>query len=229
MSEAGAALKSAGEIRRPTQEQIDACKKFNTTIVSDTLDELGMHGTMLDLKPIIAGKVLVGPAVTVKERRVIPNPTKLRLAEAMDKCQPGDVLVIDAGSDPYAGTWGGLVTLRAQLRRIAGVLVDGAARDISEIREYGFPCWSKFVTPISAVKRLATLEINATVQCGEVIVQPGDMIIADDDGCCCVPFDRLDEVIEKATKAYEWEQKVLAELKQGLQGLQSESLKERIV
>jgi regulator of RNase E activity RraA len=225
----GTGVAPAGAVRRPTEEQINAFKKFNTTIVSDVLDELGAHGTMLDLKPVIVGTVLVGPAVTVKERRVIPCPTKLRLAEAMDNCKPGDVLVIDAGSDPYAGTWGGLVTLRAQLKQIAGVIVDGAARDISEIREYKFPVWSKFVTPISAVKRMSTLEINTTVQCGEVIVNPGDMIIADDDGACCVPFEMLPEVIKRATMAYEWEQKVLADLKEGMKGLKSDYFKERIV
>ena len=88
------------EVRRPTQEQIDAVKKLNTTIVSDTFDELGIHGVILDMKPVIAGKVLVGPAVTVKQRRVIPTPQKIRLGEAMDLSQPGDILVIDAGGDP---------------------------------------------------------------------------------------------------------------------------------
>ncbi|ATW26307.1 RraA family protein [Candidatus Formimonas warabiya] len=214
------------EVRRPTQEQIEAVKKLNTTIISDTFDELGIHGTMLDMKPVCAGKVLVGPAVTVKQRRVIPTPSKLRLGEAMELCQPGDVLVIDGGSDPYAGTWGGLVTLRAQLKEIAGVIVDGAARDISEIREYDFPVWSKYVTPISAVKRFATLEINETIQCGEVIINPGDLIIADDDGVCCIPYAHLDEVIQKAVEAYEWEQKVLADLKKGLK---SDYFKERII
>ena len=119
-----------------------------------------------------------------------------------------------------------LVTLRAQLKKIAGVLVDGAVRDVSEIREYNFPVWSKFVTPISAVKRFATIAINETIEFGEVTINAGDLIIADDDGACSIPFERLDEVIKKATEAYEWEQKVLADLKAGLQ---SDYFKARII
>ncbi len=212
-------------MRRPKKEQIETIKRFNTTIISDTFDEMGIQGTLRDMKPIVSGKVVVGPAVTVLERSVIPCPDKLRLGEAIESCEPGDVIVIDAGNDPYAGTWGGLVSIKGLLKGVAGVVVDGAARDISEIREYGMPTWSKYVTPISGVKRLKTVSINEPVVCGEVRVTPGDVIIADDDGVCCIPYDKLDEVIKVATQMYDWEQKVVGELKKGL----SEAFKKRII
>ena len=212
-------------MRRPKKEQIDIIKKFNTTIISDTFDEMEIHGTMLDLKPIISGKIVVGPAVTVYERPVLPCPEKLRLGEAIETCEPGDVIVIDAGNDPYAGTWGGLVSIKGLLKGVAGVVVDGAARDISEIREYGMPTWSKYVTPISGVRRLKTVSINEPIHCGGVLVSPGDVIIADDDGVCCIPYDKLDEVIKIANQMYDWEQKVMGELKKGL----SEAFKKRVI
>jgi 4-hydroxy-4-methyl-2-oxoglutarate aldolase len=212
-------------MRRPNKEQIEAIKRFNTTIISDTFDEMGIQGTLRDMKPIISGKMVVGPAVTVYERPVLPCPEKLRLGEAVENCEPGDVIVIDAGNDPYAGTWGGLVSIKALLKSVAGVVVDGAARDISEIREYGMPTWSKYVTPISAVKRLKTVSINEPIVCGEVLVSPGDVIIADDDGVCCIPYDKLDEVIKIASQMFEWEQKVMGELKNGL----SDAISKRII
>lgn len=211
--------------RRPEKAHIETLKGFNTTIISDTFDELGIQGTMHDLKPIIAGKTLVGPAITVYERPVLPHAEKLRLGEAIESCQPGDVIVIDAGNDPYAGTWGGLVSIKAKIKGVAGVIVDGAARDIAEIREYEMPTWSKYVTPISGVRRLKTISINEPVVCGDVLVNPGDVIVADDDGVCCIPYERLDEVVEVASKMYEWEQKVLSEFKEGL----SEAIKKRVI
>ncbi len=81
------------------------------------------------------------------------------------------------------------------------------------------------MTPISGVRRLKTISINEPVVCGDVLVSPGDVIVADDDGVCCIPYERLDEVVGVASKMYEWEQKVLSEFKEGL----SEALKKRVI
>jgi 4-hydroxy-4-methyl-2-oxoglutarate aldolase len=206
-------------------EQIETLKKFNTSTISDTFDELGIEGTMHDLKPIVSGKTIVGPAVTVCERPVLPCPEKLAIGEVIEGCELGDVIVIDAGNAPYIAAWGGLVSIKAKAKGVAGIVVDGAVRDITEIREYEMPTWAKYVTPISAVKRYKIISINETVVCGDVLVNAGDLIISDEDGVCCIPYEKLDEVIEVASKLYEWEQEVLSEFKKG----RSEAIKKRVV
>ena len=200
-------------LKKPLPEQIAKLEKLNTTIIADTFDALGIHGVMSNMKPVISGKLLVGPAVTVKQRRLVPTPPSVRTPEAIESCDAGDVMVIDCGGDPYNGAWGGLLTLRAILYDVAGAVVGGAVRDTAEIREYRFPVWSEYVTPIGANKRFCTVSINDVVECAGATVCPGDIIIADDDGVCVIPFESLDEVIKKAEEVYESEQKVINELK----------------
>ncbi|CEP66867.1 Ribonuclease E inhibitor RraA/Dimethylmenaquinone methyltransferase [Moorella glycerini] len=210
-------------MKRPSKELIEEMRKYDVTMWSDAFDELGINGVMIGMRPIIDGVRIVGPAVTTAERPVLPSPEKVQLGTVMEQCQPGDIIVIDANDTNY-GNWGGLVTLKAKRFGVAGVIVDGAVRDIAEIRQYNMPTWSKRISPISCVKRLKTISINEPIVCGNVSVKPGDIIVADDDGVAVIPLERLDEVLEVVRKMYEWEVKTKA----GLMSGEDESLKVRV-
>lgn len=201
--------------RRLQREILAELKAAKTTQISDAFDELGINGVMEGIFPVIPGSKVVGQAVTTRKRFVVPAPPQIRTGEVIKACQPGDVIVIDNGG-AKVGTWGGLVTLLAKNQGVAGAIINGYTRDVAEIRAENFPVWCKGTTPTSSVKRLATLAINEPVICGNVLVRPGDVIVADDDGVVCIPLDRFEEVLEIVRAKIRWEEKTFSELRRGI-------------
>lgn len=159
-------------------------------------DVLSLDQVMdIGIRPLWPGMPRVaGPAYTVECAR----GDNLMLHAAIYRAAPGSVIVVQAGDVKYAVS-GGNVCRVAQKRGIAAFVVDGVVRDVAEARENGFPIFARGVSPIPGGKEVVT-ELNQPVQCGGVRVEPGDCMVADEEGIVVVPVLKLAETLEKAQK-----------------------------
>ncbi|MBP2414665.1 regulator of RNase E activity RraA [Arthrobacter stackebrandtii] len=156
------------------------------------------------LHPLWSGARLSGPAYTV---RCAPGDN-LMLHAAIHRAPAGSVLVVDGGDASHAVA-GGNVCAVAHRRGIAGMVIDGAIRDVSEIRGLGFPVFARAVVPKPGVKAVP-LPLQEPVTCGGVLVYPGDFIVADEEGIVAVPAADVGAVMDAVAS------KVAAERAQGL-------------
>jgi 4-hydroxy-4-methyl-2-oxoglutarate aldolase len=180
-----------------------------TTTVSDLLDSYGVHGVVAAsyIKPMLPGKSMVGTAVTLRsmpERKtptqgcIDKEPIKMSTREIYYLSEPGDVLVADFGGNLDVSNMGGQSALVAKTTGFVGAVVNGAIRDLPAIRDIDFPVWAAGVTPITGKFRMEAMEINGPVRLHDVVVYPGDLIVADDSGICVVPSERILQLITEA-------------------------------
>jgi len=176
---------------RPTPELVKGYQGLATTAIADITDlSCVMRYALHPLWPDI-GRI-AGPAFTVRTAR----HDNLMLHAAIYRAEPGDVIVVEAGDDAMAVA-GGNVCAIAQKRGVAGFVIDGVIRDIGESRDKNFPLFARGRSPIPASKE-GPGEINHPIRCGGVVVHPGDVVIADDEGIVVVPLARAEEVLKKA-------------------------------
>ena len=152
---------------------------------------------------------MVGKAFTV---RTYPGDWA-KPVEAIDEAGKGDIIVVDAGGAPPA-IWGELASWSAQRKGIAGVVVDGAVRDVPEIRKLKFPAFAKLITP-QAGEPKGFGEIGVSVTIGGVDVSPGDWLVGDDDGVVVIPQARATEIANRAMDVLERENRLRGEIKEG--------------
>lgn len=179
-----------------------------TGTVSDILDLLGYHKVIpaSELSPVEPGHVVVGTAVTLRSIPIEKTTTqglrdhdfiKMASRDVNYLAEPGDVLVGDAGGMTDMSSMGGQSFVSAKMRGLAGVVIDGAIRDVGEVRKYQMPCWCRGVTPKTGKCRIEAIEVNGPVVIHRVQILPGDLIIADDSGICAVPPEHAAFVLEK--------------------------------
>jgi 4-hydroxy-4-methyl-2-oxoglutarate aldolase len=174
---------------------------YTTLYTGLIIDHLGKHGAMHpDIKPVYPQARVCGPAVTV-----LGADWRLRFAAA-ELAAPGDVIVISPG-DPDHACFGDLTATRWQAAGIAGVVIDGATRDVAGITAVGFPTFARRITPRTfhypaGVDHGA---INVPITCGATIVRPGDLVIGDDDGVVVVPHAVAADVAAAAHQTLEKE------------------------
>ena len=191
--EPGPAPPSTGEI-------MEAFTKASTGNVADAVDEAtGVRGFMSrDMKPVFKAKV-IGPAATVYLRRALRTDKRdwpnLQI-QTLDEAPPGSVMVevLEDGLDT-AGV-GNLMATTGKVRGLAGMVIDGGARDVEELEEIGFPVWSRSQTPATSVGRYVPVARNVPVTCGGVVVRNGDWIVADKTGVVVVPVEFLPQVLK---------------------------------
>ena len=177
-----------------------------------TLHE-AMGGTnLLDpvIRPIQPGQKLVGPAV-ISYNHVGDN---VSMHKSIAVAKPGDVLVTSGQGYAKGAIWGELVTLSAMQRGIVGVIADGGVRDVAIIRELEFPVWARAVAAGGTAKETLG-SVNVPIECAGVIVNPGDLIVADDDGVVGVPLADLEEVLTKAKARDDREANIRKEIASG--------------
>jgi regulator of RNase E activity RraA len=196
------------DIPRPSKKTIEAFLALTDLAgtVSDAMDELGIAGAIpaAVLMPTLPGARMVGPALTIRNIMQSVPPTlgamerksKQADLEAHNLAQPGDVIVIEgvAGISSLGGNSAALGKRQGE----AGAVVDGATRDVATARRLDYPIWARGVSLITGKWRLETVAINGPVQIGGVPVGPGDLVIADDNGVCFIPRDRIQEVLDRA-------------------------------
>ena len=199
----------------------NALAAFPTGNICDAMDELGMQrGAVLGLQPLCATqKRAVGFAVTIQQMRRRPPQDGRGLGKhgmVVDEiAQPGDIVVIEASQITNASTLGGLQALRASVRGIAGLVVNGYIRDAREISKLGLPVYSAGSLPVRSVQDVETTGINVPVSVGEVQIHAGDVIVMDDSGVVVIPVDRAEEVLAHAAAIAKREEQMAEMIKQG--------------
>jgi 4-hydroxy-4-methyl-2-oxoglutarate aldolase len=178
--------------------RLDACA------VSDALDKFQLPGTVTGLPQLSASRRIAGRVITVKLARaseVVPvagaKPRHLGTT-AIETAEPGEVIVVEQRTGVNAGSWGGILTLAAKLRGVAGVIADGPVRDIDEARQYDFPVFARATTAFTARGRVAEVNTNVPVAIGEVQVHPGDYVIADNSAAVFIRAADVARVLEAA-------------------------------
>ena len=177
-----------------------------------TLYEAAGQKGMIDpgIRPAWPGARVCGPAATVE----CPPGDNLMLHVAVADAPPGVVLVATVVGYLSAGAWGEILTAAAQARGIAGLVIDGAVRDIDAIRQVEFPVFSRGLA-IGACTKERPGELGHAIQFGGATVKPGDLVLGDADGLVVVERERLDEVYETAVRRRKRESEIIAKLRQG--------------
>lgn len=181
-------------------DQLRSCTGLAAT-VSDVLDEHGQFiaASASALVPRhTAAAPVVGQAQTLRylpsRRHVLhegydTEPARLAHLTLFGLCLPGDVAIIEATTDTPVSVLGGLAAAAAVEHGLGGIVVDGAVRDVDQIEQTGLALWSRSVTPRSGKSRMEAISINGAVRCGDVQVQAGDLVVADQTGVCFIPVD----------------------------------------
>lgn len=176
-------------------------------VISDNLHRLpGASG----LLPQHKGGVMVGTALTVKTR---PGDN-LAIHKALDLVQPGHVLVVDGGGDLSRALIGEIICAIAQSRGAAGIVIDGAIRDVATIRAGDFPCFARGVNHLGPYKD-GPGHINVPVTVGGLVVQPGDIVVGDDDGVTAFPQAGAAELLQAVRQQEQREAEILASIREG--------------
>jgi len=188
-------------------------------IVSDCMNRTQVMAGAI--KPVAAGMTLLGQARTI----VCMVGDNSAVHVAIGLLQPGQILVVDARGFEDAAMWGGIMTRAALKQRIGGLVVDGAVRDASEIRELGFPVFARAVVPAGPHKGFGGI-IDGPIACAGCPVRPGDIVIGDDDGVCVVPLERMDEILAASRAKIAQEELTNAETEAGKQPAEGMGLPE---
>jgi 3-hexulose-6-phosphate synthase/6-phospho-3-hexuloisomerase len=172
-------------------------------------DAMHRKGAMKNIHSICPGTKAAGRAVTVSTF----EGDWAKTVEAIDIAKEGDVIVIYNGS-PHVAPWGELATLSCINRKIAGVVIDGAVRDVDDIRRLDFPVFATSVVP-NAGEPKGFGEINAEIKCGGETVKPGDYIVGDDNGVVVIQKERGYEIARRAVEVEKNESRIRDEIKKG--------------
>ena len=176
-------------------------------------DALGKGGAMdHGMRPWSGNSKMAGPAYTVQ----VHTADILMVSKALAECPAGHVLVIDGHGERNTALWGGLTTLSAQLKGLAGVVIDGAIRDLADIRGSKLAVFARAVVPNAGGAEYAG-KLQVPVACGGMVVKPGDWLVGDDDGVVVIPAAQLEETLEKAERIVRAERKIAKAIRNGVE------------
>lgn len=193
--------------------------KLYAAVVSDVLDALGLHDQAMSarVRPIAPTMRIAGrahPVLTADIYQRPADPYRLEI-EAVDALQPGDVMVAATNGSERTCFWGELLSTAAISRDAVGCVIDGHCRDALQIIEMDFPVFCTGFRPVDSSWRSTVVDYDCPVECGNVLVHPGDIVFGDFDGIVVVPRLRLPEVIEAALAKVQGENQSREMLRQG--------------
>lgn len=199
------------------EELMRRCDPIATSTWADALDALGIHGVMQGIT-LRAGKGrVIGVATTARHvwgKLGDFGRSDFAVGRLVAATGPGKILLVDVGGMAIS-TFGGIASTAATLQKAGGVIIDGACRDVDEIRETGLWMASRHVTPLTGKGRLKLVEMGGTVSIGGVSVDDGDLVIGDDTGIVVIPKDRVYDVLAAAEAALAVDDKVAAGIRSG--------------
>ncbi|KTC87404.1 hypothetical protein Ldro_1023 [Legionella drozanskii LLAP-1] len=196
--------------------QYQRLQELSTTEVSDALDACGIEAALLNIKALIPGTKLIGPAYTVQYSSYDKKPEVFKgAADYIDSVPANSVIVIDNKGRSDCTTWGDILTQVAKHKKIAGTIVNGAVRDVACIRTANYPLYCSAIYMRSGKNRVYKSGEQCSLSINGVVVNPGDFIFADDDGVLVIPLHAMNEIIEKAEKIKATERKIVAAVKSG--------------
>lgn len=179
---------------------VERLAKLDTCAVSDAQDKLGIKGTVIGISPLYPTGRIAGRAVTVRlKSKGDREESKVHLCTtAVVAADPGDIIVIDHHGRTDVAGWGGILSTAAKTKGLAGVIIDGASRDVDEAHGLDLPLFARGAVPLTARGRIIEESTNEQIEIGGVAVRPGDYVIADNSGIVVVPADRIEEVLPEA-------------------------------
>jgi regulator of RNase E activity RraA len=203
-----------------TSNEIDSLRarfaRLDTPAVSDALDSLGITGALAGIQARVPGVVTAGPAFTVQYRGFERAKGEFHNAGTyIDDVPAGSVILIDNEGNTSCTNWGGLLTTMAKLKGIAGTVIHGAARDLAEVRHLNYPLFSRAITMVSGKNRVKITGLQVPVEVEGVRVEPGDWIVADDNGALAIPAARVVEVLERAEATDLTESRIREAIREG--------------
>ncbi len=198
---------------------VDGYRRLSTANVSDGLDRAGIDGAPQGIGPLWSGcGKIVGPAATLK---LVPageaeESPVLGTLEAVKRGNPGDVLVIDQGGRTDVNSYGGVAGFTTRQFGLVGTVIDGVTRDIDEYKTLNLPVYGRGFIQRSIRDRCACAGYGIPVRLGGIPVEPGDIILADENGVCIVPQSRASEVLAYSTLFKSIEEGIVEAVRQGV-------------
>ena len=180
-------------IRRTPRRALEALARAGASTVHEALGKRGFVGP--DLSPIQPGVSIAGNALTVS----CHPGDNLMVHAAIEVCGEGDVLVVTNTGPSNHGMIGELMATSLMVRGVVGLVIDAGVRDVAELRKMGFPVWSRYVACLGTAKTTPG-SVNVPVVLGDVSVDPGDVVCADDDGVVVIPFDEIEACLERCER-----------------------------
>ncbi|CAM2917159.1 isocitrate/isopropylmalate family dehydrogenase [Legionella worsleiensis] len=200
----------------PLSTDLDKIKEFSTAELSDALDACGIEGALLHIKPLTPGLKLVGPAYTIQYKaNETKSSTFQNAAQYIDNVPSHSVLVIDNQGHDDCTVWGDILTQVALQNKIAGTVVHGAVRDVQTIRSLAYPLFCSAVFMRSGKNRVHKADEQCPLHINNILINPGDIIVADDNGVLVIPRNNLTEILDKASNIRVTENKIKSAVQSG--------------
>lgn len=175
------------------------------------------------LRPIYRGPCIAGTAVTC----TVPPGDNWMIHVAAEQCTEGDILVVGTHSQAHSGYFGDLLGAMMKMRGVRGLVIDAGCRDVEGLEQIGFPVWSRCISAHGTVKQTLG-DVNVPISCGETLVRPGDIIVADNDGVVVVPRLSGEQALEKSRARADYEARVRERYEAGELGLNMNNMRARL-
>lgn len=208
-------------IARADRTATDALAGFGVATVHEAQGRSGLMAARM--RPIFPTAAISGTAVTVS---AAPGDNWM-IHVAAEQCQEGDILVVSPVSRSDSGYFGDLLGTLMQARKVRGLIIDAGCRDVDELQAMGFPVWSRAISAHGTVKETLG-DVNIPISCGDIVVNPGDAVVADNDGVVIVPRMLVGQVVKQSQAREDREQKIRQRYAAGELGLDMNNMRPRL-